>query len=363
MYERILTMSEAISYKTVRSNATDTELNEYRDCFVRNNSPRTIENLKWLHQENLLGENIIYNTISSDDHLAAIYTVLPVPFKVGQEVVKGCQSIDTITVPEHRGKGLFFKAAQELFTDIGLEGYKLVYGFPNSSSAHGFFNKLGWTSFGEVPFLIKPLRLSFILKKLFKIKPKPIPEYINLDASFPLELKRGKSIIKSIGIFDTTYDDFWTRLSQKHQICVNRSSAYLNWRYNSKPNEVYFKYGLYRDAELLAVAIFTIKNKHDGRIGYLMELLHDSEFTMEGKQLLKFASNCMRQAHADVILAWSLAHSCTHRSYLKAGFLVYPEMFRPQKLFWGVKVLQPELEPLALNLNNWYISYSDSDTV
>ena len=359
-------MEKKDKYEVVRIEATDTHLEDYRQCFENNNSPRKIENLKWLHYENLAGTNIIYYAIDKNKgNVSAIYTVLPVFIKIKDQIFLSAQSIDTITVADHRGKGLFVKTAQKLYDTIAGEQYKLVYGFPNQNSSPGLFNKLGWTSFGEVPFMIKPLRLSYFVKKLSRTKKIngepaesnhhfPSPEGVDVDNNIQ---------IRRIYEYSSEYDKLWENVSKGIIVCVNRNSEYMNWRYIRKPDGNYYNYGIYENNALVGIIVFTIKNKHGGRVGYLMEQLFFAEKAWLGKKLLKFANKLIKKEKADVILAWALKSHFSHKAYLNCGYFFFPEKLRPQKLYFGVKALDPLSKDVILDKGNWYISYSDSDTV
>ncbi|MGE0567473.1 MAG: GNAT family N-acetyltransferase [Bacteroidia bacterium] len=99
---------------------------------------------------------------------AAYYGVFPVELIYKDKKILGAQSGDTMTHPDHRGKGLFIKLASstyELARDLGI---KLVFGFPNQNSYHGFVNKLQWTHYGNVAhFKLKAsiVPLDKIIKK------------------------------------------------------------------------------------------------------------------------------------------------------------------------------------------------------
>lgn len=350
-------------YQIKKIVANDAELERYRVCFENNGTKRNIDNLVWLHRQNLVGSNMIYYATFNEE-LAGIYTALPVYFKVNKKEQPVLQSIDTITDNEHRGKGLFTKLAKAFYEEAPKQHYTLVYGFPNENSASGFFNKLKWVSFGEVPFLLKPLNPFYFIQKFFRKKTVGMQEveslHIDLEDSFNIN---AKTSIKKIGNFDDDYELIWSQVSKGINISVDRSAKYMNWRYVEKPGEIYYKYGLYIEGILQGIAVFTVKHKHDGVIGYVMELIYNPTMPLVGKQLLKFVSKAAKKAKADAILTWCLSHSFNYRSYKRAGFYQLPEKVRPQKLFFGVRVFDDSLKSVAEDIRNWYISYSDSDTV
>lgn len=79
---------------------------------------------------------------------AAYYGVFPIIISYESKSYLVAQSGDTMTVPEHRKKGLFVALAKETYRLAHEEGVKLVFGFPNQNSFPGFKNKLDWVFHG-----------------------------------------------------------------------------------------------------------------------------------------------------------------------------------------------------------------------
>lgn len=77
--------------------------------------------------------------------VAAFYGVFPVRVKLGGREMLAAQSGDTVTHPDHRGKGLFITLATMTYALAAECGVAFVFGYPNSSSYPGFVNKLNWS--------------------------------------------------------------------------------------------------------------------------------------------------------------------------------------------------------------------------
>lgn len=164
--------------------------------------------------------------------------------------------------------------------------------------------------------------------------------------------------------FDQEYDELWNRVSSGIPVAVNRSADYMNWRYVKKPGEEYSRCGLYINGSLKGIIVFTIKNKHNGRIGYIMELIYEeSPANNVGSTLLKYSTTVFKKEKTDAVLAWCFRHSFNYPAFRKSGYFNLPEKFRPQHLFLGVRALTDRNKQTIENIKNWYISYSDSDTV
>lgn len=350
-------------YEIVKGIADDNELENYRLCFEKNGTQRDLKNLQWLHQQNLANTNTIYYAMYSND-VAAIYTAMPVIFNINGKKKIALQSIDTITDVEHRGKGLFPRLAKKLYDDAIEKEFELVYGFPNENSAPGFFKKLQWISFGEAPFLLKPLSIQYFIRKILNRNKIAVAESENHSYTIPDKKEVGKnSYISMLDSFDAEYDLIWKKVSAGIEVCADRSAVYMNWRYVEKPGEKYSVCGLFVDGILKGIIVFTIKNKHNGRIGYVMELIYDTNSPDTGSLLLKYGSKIFDTEKVDVVLAWCLPHSFNYSNYKKSGYFHLPIKFRPQHLFLGVRSFNDVNSRLINDLKNWYISYSDSDTV
>ena len=349
-------------YDIIKGTGSDEELERYRQCFIKNGSEKNLAILKWMHQQNLPGLNSIYYAIDRETQdIAAIYTYLPVILQCMGKIVNGMQSFDTLTDEKHRSRGLFIRLASKIEKEERLKNNELVYGFPNENSIHGFVNKLGFTYFGEVPFLIKPFKISYFINRILKKREVDFPESDSSLLVPKMTLNRQVDI-QEISKFDGNYDALYKVISPQIGIGVHRNAAYMNWRYVAKPGEIYARYGLYENNRLSGVVVFTLKNKHGGKIGYLMELLYDPANKKAGNHLLQFCSRTLKSNNADLVLAWCFDHSFNYSCFRRNGYYKFPEKLRPQKLGFITKILNSKNTKDIYNIKNWYLSYSDSDT-
>lgn len=336
----------------------------YRDTFERNGSPRSIERLRWQFLDNPTGRlNVEFALAPEGDRLAAIYAVMPVDLRVGGAVLPACQSLDTLTDAEFRGKGLFVKMANAVFSRATSTGDACVYGFPNGNSAHGFFERLGWSRLDPVPFLVKPLRLNYALRK--------VPRLGSLFAKLPaIPVARvseprlpGHREFRPLARFDAATDALWDEFSAAVPVAVHRDARYLNWRLVAKPDEAYQRTALYENGRLRGFVAWAVKDKHGGRVGYVLELIYPPTQHEVGRALLDHAVARMAEDEAEVVLAWNFEHSPNHEAFASTGFMTLPERLRPIELHAGARPFAPPPGANVGNRFNWYFSYLDSDTV
>lgn len=348
--------SPALSFRSLEPNETD--LGAFAACFERNGTHRRVDALRWQYVDNPTRELFVDLAVSGD-RVGAIYAVQPVMARVGGASVLAAQSVDTLVDADFRGRGLFTKMAASVYDQVHEHDGAFVYGFPNANSAPGFFEKLGWRSLDPVPFLIRPLRTAFVASKL------PLGRWSRLipDVRLPI-LKpklRPNHRFRAVSDF-ADVEALWKKFSVDVNVAVDRTADYLRWRL-AKPGERYECLGVYEDDRLVAFCAYTTVDKHGGRIGYVVELLHGLEEGRTGAALLRECLRRMAADRAEAVLAWSFAHSPNATAYRRCGFLPFPERLRPIELHVGVRPLDESSSATLADRRSWYISYCDSDTV
>lgn len=353
-------------YSAHRLGNAQEDLERYAALFAKNDDPRDDQVLTWRFQNNPNSEATwIYlaNDTSKAGEEAALYAVSGLRAFINSEVVDCAQSLDTLTDSQHRRQGLFPWLARETYSDLKAGGHAFVYGFPNGNSVHTFKKKLDWAMLDPVPFLIKPLRSGFFLRKL-------LPESLHFLAKFDFLMNRNSRReqstyeIEEIDEFGPSHDALWLRVRETLTCGVERDSAYMNWRIVDYPKSTNYRaLQAMHNGEVVAELAWTVEEKHGGRIGYILELLYDQAHEAAIESLMQLAVDHIVKRGGDAILAWSNKSSPNHRFYGQAGFFEIPEKLRPIELHWGVLPLQDNCSDILKNRDNWYLSYLDSDTV
>lgn len=354
--------------RPMRNDAADLAL--FRACFAKNSDrPRSAEALTWQYFENTTPHLFVDVAVAPDDaggeRLAAIYASLPGWMRIDGERRLVLQSLDTLTDADFRGQGLFVTLAKKTFARAAADGAALIYGFPNGNSAPGFFKKLEWLPLDPMPFLLRPLRLSYGAERLKLPEAlRPLVPKMPLVAPFG---RRRRAGVREITAIDPRLTLLWEKFAKGVGVAIDRDAAYLQWRLFDRPGGDYrtlISEDPKRD-EIRAMCSFTVKDKHGGRIGYVMELMHDR--TLAGlraaSHLLGLAIREMSDEGADSVLAWSLSHSASFPLYARHAFFPLPERFRPIELHFGVRAFDERVAATVNQRESWYMSYLDSDTV
>tara|TARA_B110000211_G_C14065759_1_gene547586 strand:- start:134 stop:1180 length:1047 start_codon:yes stop_codon:yes gene_type:complete len=332
----------------------------FKKCFEINGSPKKKENIIWQFLDNPENNSIVDIAYDEDkNRTASIYALFCVKLKIGNSLFKGAQSLDTMTDVNYRGRGLFVNRANDVYNKAKETNVSFVYGFPNGNSIHSFRKRLGWEVMDPVPFLIKPLKSKYFTNKISLLSFFP-----NINLSLFRFYKNKNYQIKEVNDFPKEIDTIWENFSKDITVAVNRDKVYLEWRYLQKPNESYSILHCYDASnKYLGCAIYTIKDKHNGKIGYIMELIYDLDKPKSGELLLKFAIDKIKKAKADCILVWCFEHSPNYKVFKKELFFKIPKKLKPIELHFGVRSFNEDIADFVNKRDNWYLSYSDSDTV
>jgi len=254
------------------------------------------------------------------------------------------QAVDSMVAPEARGRGLFTRLAHEFSERQSDLGFDLIWGFPNPNAAPAWFGKLGWTNLGTVPFLVRPLRSSYLFRRL-RLR-------INIPISWLKD--HGASQITEFG---SDADRIWQSHAASTGCSVTRDAAFLNWRLFERPGSAYRIASFNPKAPKAFVASTTL-DKWGGRIGYILEAIGGDGLV----DLLQSELGRMREAGTELAFAWCFPHSPNYRAYRKAGFLPLPNRLRPSIIYVGARPYSTAAE-CATERANWYLSYLDADTL
>lgn len=281
----------------------------------------------------------------AEGQIVGISANLRQQMKCGNVEGTGFQAVDSFVSPSMRGRGVFGRLARAYDEHAGQAGAQLVWGFPNDNAAPAWFGKLGWHRHGQVPFLMKPLRTGYFLRKAC----------IGLD--FPLSAARDQNLAPVGGIGDWA-DALWDRAASGIGVATIRDRAYLAHRLFDAPHAEAYRVVADTDPATPSLVATREADKHGGRIAYLMEALGGGALA----ELLASELGRLKARGAEVVLAWAFPWSPNYRTLRKAGFLPLPRRLRPINIWFGTR---PKTPPgaVANAPGQWYLSYLDSDTI
>tara|TARA_R110002049_G_scaffold241333_3_gene415193 strand:- start:9401 stop:10393 length:993 start_codon:yes stop_codon:yes gene_type:complete len=281
----------------------------------------------------------------SNGKIVGISSYIQSSMKFANGVGTSLQAVDSFVMPQARRKGLFSKLAVAYRDHAERSDCDLVWGFPNENAAPVWFNRLGWTSFGQVPFLVKPLRAGYFLRKM------------GIERDFKISRERDNSAlcITSAGEW---IDSVWERFSADIPVSRLRDREFISYRLFDSPDADSYRVAASPDATDGALVATRQMEKHGGRIAYIMEAYGGRDL----RGLISSELGRLTDQGTELVLAWSYPWSPNYSTLRKCGFLPLPERLRPISIWAGALPISPK-GAAAYTKSNWYLSYLDSDTV
>jgi hypothetical protein len=257
--------------------------------------------------------------------------------------------------------------AAERMTRAQAEGAVLAYGFAAAHHADSAFGALGFESLGSAPQLVRPLRLSAAALGL-ALPPaaQGLLSRVPLVAPFGRARRTG---FREIAVKEPRISRLWDRFSIDVGVAVERTASYFDGRVFERP-EAGYRVFILEDGDryaIRAMCIFKIADEPGGRVGYVMELLHDRSVTglRAASHLLGLALREMLDAGANAALAWSLPLSGSYPIYARHAFVAPRAGLRlgTEDVRMGVRAFDPEVDDLVTQRDRWYLSYLDVESL
>ncbi len=213
---------------------------------------RGAQHAQWKFRANPAGSSVIA-IAEADGRIVGQYALWPTPLRLGQSVIKGAQSLDTMTHPDYRGQGMFTVLAEECMNYAAARGIEALYGFPNDNSQPGFIRRLDWDCTGEISMWFRPLVLS---------KHKRVPGWIGPFADISSELMPQTRIVRGVEIRSympnpAALQCLLTAWQKTVLPCsIERSVDRYLWRFDRASGMKYEWKSAYQNGHLLAIGVW-----------------------------------------------------------------------------------------------------------
>jgi predicted acetyltransferase len=290
---------------------------------------------RWKFLDSPYGKSII-KLLFDGDKLIGHYAVLPMDMLVRGTPVKAGLSVNTMTHPDYRNRGIFVHLAKETYISCRKKGIKFVYGFPNQNIYMGRIEGLRWTGFGDI--VVREKRLPGSKKQ----------------SSVP-----GNKLY-SVSSFDERINSLWNMAGDADKIITIRSQDYLNWRFSGHPTVKYEKI-IYEDKkqQLQGYIVLKIYRDEDGEIGHIVDLLClNDEVVIQ--DLVHYGIIYFTAKKIKRISCWVPENSLYAKILDNEGFEK-----KAFNAFWGAMAIDKKsaITKLVENSDNWHLMLSDLDII
>ncbi|HVS93562.1 MAG TPA: GNAT family N-acetyltransferase [Mucilaginibacter sp.] len=161
-------------------------------------------------------EYLGYVAYNENNEPIAYYGVVPCFIRYHNQLVLAAQSVDNMTHPKYRFKGLLVQLANLTYDLCAEEGISLIFGFPNQNSLHSYLVKLKWQMTESVDCYVIDAGILPAEKWL-----KKIPYVKNVYKQYQQRVLK-KYLLPRKGIENSVFKDGFAG--------INRNALYLNYK-------------------------------------------------------------------------------------------------------------------------------------
>ena len=268
--------------------------------------------------------------------LVGHYAVSPVGLQVNGTAVLAALSMTTMTHPAYNGRGIFTTLAENLYARIHrAQGVAAVFGFPNDQSHRGFVKNLAWQDLSALP--------TFSLKVRPDRVPAADPRVRLLPATEP---------------FTDAHTAAARQALDRYAVAVDRTPAYLTWRYRLNPEATYETFEWTAAGEPTYYVVTKRFNSFDTPGRQEVDIL-DLAVPNEPALIAAFVGALLAHyaAHEPIRLnLWLPLHDPRHLELEKLGFTHIAPI-----TYAGVRSFDSTLAPTLLSDRAWAFGFGDSD--
>lgn len=325
--------------------------------------------LRWEYEKNPAGPAIL-SLDKSESTLNAQYVVLPWRFRMYGHETAGSLSLNTMTHPDARGRGLFKQLAMRTYDELESMGVGFTVGFPNRNSAPGFQRSLGFTTLGALPFLIRPLRWMSVMRRFITGSAERKGSSLELAVN-PASVFRSKEWCVSVvnaSFWDHRWDDFLQSFYSDKRIVSVRDASFMDWRYNQCPTRNY-RVLVVTDNSESTVHGFVVLGAQELmglKCGVLVDFGMRNEVGSENAFgfLLHVAAHRMKAGRMDAIVSACNASCLEYGMIKRSGFIRIPERLLPQPLNFIYRRHGKEASRSAIPpFSDWFLTFGDYDVL
>lgn len=307
--------------------------------------------LEWEYTKNPAGNAIAF--VEKDvEKIAGQYILIPKDIVVDGTSVKSSLSLNTITHPDFRGKGVFPRLAELTYSECKIDNIDFTVGFPNANSVKVFLGKLKFVEIGRMPLLLNVVNPLKAIANFIKRR--------GSDSNEELVLKidsTGNDFSSLDLIIDADrYDQFLTTFESRGFITSKRSREYLKWRYVDIPLRKYHLFKYENNGIIESIVVIRAKEIMGVRCGIIVDYFSLGN-SVRSLSIIKE----LKKNELDLIIATLPEESSEYKSLLRSGFFKIPEFLMFKKLYVILRYHRSDISKTYSDFKKWFITFGDYD--
>ncbi|SRR5712692_1001645 len=270
-------------------------------------------------------------------------------------------SVDTMTAPEFRRRGLLTQVGRVMYDTYRAAGIPFVIGLINEQWGSRA-PTLGWEELCPLQWMIRPLRPEAILAR--RVRLPALARFTPAGAVWNRWWDRHMQMdatvqIRRVAQAGKEFDILWQTCSADAQVSIVRDSAWVNWRYLTAPSFEYRVLLAERSGQPVGYTAYRLEETAGRKLGFIAELLTTRTDVKGYSTLIGQTVNQLRAEGAEAAITLAIPTTWISHAFRRAGFL----------FSWGSFSVQ--LVPLDPNLpmdtvrnpQSWFMAGGDFDSI
>jgi hypothetical protein len=247
---------------------------------------------------------------------------IPVRYQLPDGQTTAMVSVDTMTAPEYRRRGLLTQVAQRMYASWRDAGVRFVIGLINDQWGSRA-PALGWQPLFPLRWMVRPLKPSAILARHARIRARDGFEPLDAVWNWLWDRRRVDPQLRFRVVEDPgpEFDRVWAGCADGAGCSVVRDSAWVAWRYLECPSFTYRVVLAERGGAPCGYAVYRVERGARGTLGYIAEVVAPPADSATLRALILETVAQLGSEGADVAATQTPPGTRSFRALRRAGFL------------------------------------------
>lgn len=234
----------------------------------------------------------------------------------------GVVSVDTMTDPDYRRRGLLSRVGAQVYETWRAAGHAFVIGLPNEQWGSRAA-ALGWIELFPLQWLVRPMQLEALAAHRLRLKwPTNFAPMSALaqrwwNRVLPID---PTVVVREIDRAGDEIDRLWQTAHDPQHVSIVRDSAWLNWRYIDAPELDYHALVAERAGVVTGYLVYRLSAEANRRVGAIAEWFATDEAAVH--TLLRHALDRLQAAHVESVASLTVPGSSQWQLLRRSGFLM-----------------------------------------
>lgn len=302
------------------------------------------------------------------ERIVGQYAGIPIRVKLGDSVHDAMVSVDTMTSPDFRRRGILTKLGAIAYESWADAGVAAVLGLPNERWGSRT-SALGWVKLFPLPWLRLPMRLDVMLAgsrrvpRMLKTAARGVGALVSRVIARRWQRhgmeRQGIEIDEANVEMLSAFDTIWSKVSSHYEHSIVRDGEWVRWRYLEVEGFRYTVLLARANGEPEGYIAYRVDASRGRPTGYIADLFAAPDAVAIPRVLLGRALGDLWARRVGSVMATALPGSSLDRLLKATGFKPMPAAFSTEMV-----PLDPSLDLAHLSeQGSWHLTAGDFDVV